>query len=209
MALYKFAGFWRRLVAYIIDNVIINIIFFILLMIIMVAFIVGAISADSRTWMADLMDPTKISSAVLAVLALYMVLSIAYFTYFHGIGGRTPGKMLLGLQVLFTDGTAINFGTAFLRSVGYLVSGIIFNIGFIWAAFDRRKQGWHDKIAGTVVIIRPQETDAAGLTIPEPAAALNLSPAAEKQTESADQTVIKPTISPDGENHGYEPQSKL
>jgi hypothetical protein len=126
---------------------------------------------------------------------------MAYFTYFHGMKGRTPGKMMLGLQVLSTDGTPITFGIAFLRSVGYLVSSALLNIGFIWAAFDGKKQGWHDKIAGTVVIIRPQENEAAGLTIPEPAATLNIPPTVEKQAEeNTSATVIPPIIPAEGEN---------
>jgi uncharacterized RDD family membrane protein YckC len=185
MAVYKFAGFWRRFVAYTIDNIIINIIFFILTIIITAAFIFGSLSGNSRSWITDLTDPARITSMALLVGAVYIVLSIAYFTYFHGINGRTPGKMLLGLQVLAVDGKPINFGTAFLRAVGYLVSSLLFTIplGFIWVAFDKRKQGWHDKIAGTVVIIRSDDNEAAGLSIletPNP-----IGRAEEKQGEPA------------------------
>jgi uncharacterized RDD family membrane protein YckC len=97
---------------------------------------------------------------------LYFVTILFYFTYFHGTTGRTPGKMLLGLQVVSADGTMITFGTAFLRTVGYFIS-FIYLLGFIWAAFDKRKQGWHDKIAGTVVIIREPQNNTAGISIPE------------------------------------------
>ncbi len=99
-------------------------------------------------------------------------MTIAYFTYFHGTTGRTPGKMLLGLQVISADGTSISFGIAFLRAVGYLVSGALFNLGFIWAAFDKKKQGWHDKMADTVVIIKEQENQSAGISIPDQPAIL-------------------------------------
>ncbi|MEI6610458.1 MAG: RDD family protein, partial [Deltaproteobacteria bacterium] len=89
----------------------------------------------------------------------------------HGTTGRTPGKMLLGLQVYCADGTEVSFGIAFLRAVGYLVSSLLLTIplGFIWAAFDKKKQSWHDKIAGTVVIIKEQENESAGLSISDPA----------------------------------------
>lgn len=177
MAVYRYAGFWRRLVAYTVDNIILNIVFIVLTVIVTTAFVLGSMSANSRAWVADLTDPARINLLLLPVTALYMVMSIAYFTYFHGIKGRTPGKMLMGLEVLSTNGTPIGFGIAFLRSVGYLVSSI-FYIGFIWAAFDKRKQGWHDKIAGTVVIIRPDEGESAGLTI---------RPTAEKQSDTASQ----------------------
>jgi uncharacterized RDD family membrane protein YckC len=201
MVVYKYAGFWRRLVAYIIDNVIINIAFFILLIIAVTSLVLGSMSSNSRTWVADLVDPLRLSFTILIVFVFYFVLMMAYFTYFHGMKGRTPGKMMLGLQVLSTDGTPITFGIAFLRSVGYLVSSALLNIGFIWAAFDGKKQGWHDKIAGTVVIIRPQENEAAGLTIPEPAATLNIPPTVEKQAEeNTSATVIPPIIPAEGEN---------
>jgi uncharacterized RDD family membrane protein YckC len=53
-----------------------------------------------------------------------------------------------------TDGTKPGFGRSFLRYVGYWVAWITLFIGFIWVAFDGRKQGWHDKIAGTLVVRR-------------------------------------------------------
>jgi uncharacterized RDD family membrane protein YckC len=63
--------------------------------------------------------------------------------------------MLLGLRVAReSDGSAPGLGRSFLRYIGYFVSGLALGIGFLWVAFDSRKQGWHDKIAGTVVIRR-------------------------------------------------------
>jgi uncharacterized RDD family membrane protein YckC len=172
MTIYKFAGFWRRLIAYLIDSTIITIVFFVLFMIAMMAFLFGSMSGNSSEWLADLMDPTRASSILIFTWIFYAAMTIAYFTYFHGTTGRTPGKMLLGLQVLSADGTPISFGIAFLRAVGYLVSGALFNIGFIWAAFDKRKQGWHDKIADTVVIIKEQENQSAGISISDQSAVL-------------------------------------
>jgi uncharacterized RDD family membrane protein YckC len=208
MAVYKFAGFWRRFVAYTIDNIIINIIFFIFAVIITIAFVLGSMSANNLAWIADVTDLSRITPITLLIAAFYIILSVAYFTYFHGIKGRTPGKMLVGLQVLSVDGTPIGFGTAFLRSVGYLVSSLLFTIplGFIWVAFDKRKQGWHDKIAGTVVIIRPDENDAAGLTIPEPQTISPVPQAEEGQNENGPQAVVQPSESTVGENAGITDQ---
>ena len=75
-----------------------------------------------------------------------------YFTLFHGFGGQTPGKKLLGLRVVQSSGKPMTPGLAFLRWVGYIISQIPLCLGFIWIAFDGRKQGWHDKIAATCVI---------------------------------------------------------
>jgi hypothetical protein len=50
-------------------------------------------------------------------------------------------------------------GIAFLRCVGYLISGPVLCLGFLWIAFDGKKQGWHDKIAATLVIRERGESD--------------------------------------------------
>jgi uncharacterized RDD family membrane protein YckC len=207
MAVYKFAGFWRRLISITIDCFIINVIFTTLLTVVSIALFAGAMSGSGRAWVADLLNPGIWSFSFLMASGFYLALYLFYFTYFHGAGGRTPGKMMLGLQVLSTDGMPITFGIAFLRSVGYLVSGI-FCLGFIWAAFDRRKQGWHDKIAQTVVIIRPGENYAVGLTIPAPGLAPIAEGTGEKQNEAngepATQSIIPEDIIPGG-NAGHEP----
>lgn len=61
--------------------------------------------------------------------------------------------MPFNMQVVsVADGKKIDVVRGLLRYVGYIISAIPFLLGFIWAAFDSRKQGWHDKIAATVVI---------------------------------------------------------
>lgn len=167
MTTYKFAGFWRRFVAYMIDGFIIGIVFIILMIVAGVAYFAGAMSGDSQAWMAQLTNAERIAALTGWVWLFSILMNIGYFTYFHGSTGRTPGKMLLGLQVVSVDGTPISFGSAFLRSVGYLVSSLVFCLGYIWIAFDKKKQGWHDKIAGTVVIIREPQGSASGISIPD------------------------------------------
>lgn len=167
MTTYKFAGFWRRFVAYMIDGFIISVVFFILMIVAAVAYFAGAMSGDGGAIMAKIADPAQMASFTLWMWVFSILMNMAYFTYFHGSTGRTPGKMLMGLQVISVDGTPITFGIAFLRSVGYLVSSVVFCLGFIWIAFDKKKQGWHDKIAGTVVIIREPQGSAAGISIPD------------------------------------------
>lgn len=169
MTFYKYAGFWRRLIAYTIDGFIISIIFVVLGFIAGIAFFSGMISSGSDAWMAQINDPAKMLSVTLSIWFFSTVINIAYFTYFHGSTGRTPGKMLLGLQVLSVDGNPISFGIAFLRSVGYLISSAVFCLGYIWIGFDSKKQGWHDKIAGTIVIARENIDQSAGISIADKA----------------------------------------
>lgn len=67
--------------------------------------------------------------------------------------GATPGKIALGLKIVdAASGEPPGLGRLALRFLGYFVSAFPLVLGFLWAAFDRRKQGWHDKIARTIVI---------------------------------------------------------
>jgi hypothetical protein len=71
---------------------------------------------------------------------------------FWATSGQTPGKMALGIKVIGTDGAPVGWGKALLRYVGYIISGLVLALGFIWIAFDSKRQGWHDKIAKTYVV---------------------------------------------------------
>ncbi len=165
MTFYKYAGFWRRFIAYMIDGIIISIVLFILALIGGIAFFAGTKSNGNNAWISEMSNPEQMLSLTLWFWIFSTLVNIAYFTYFHGTTGKTPGKMLLGLQVVSIEGNHISFGTAFLRSVGYLVSSLIFCLGYIWIMFDNKKQGWHDKIAGTVVIIRENADPSSGIFI--------------------------------------------
>ena len=63
----------------------------------------------------------------------------------------------MDLQVMQASGDAMTPGVAFLRWVGYLVSLLFFGLGYFWVIVDPRKQGWHDKIAATVVIRKKEK----------------------------------------------------
>ena len=61
--------------------------------------------------------------------------------------------MAVGVQVVKQDGEIPRIGTALLREViGKFISWIVLLIGYIWVAFNKDKQGWHDKIASTYVV---------------------------------------------------------
>jgi uncharacterized RDD family membrane protein YckC len=82
------------------------------------------------------------------------LLSIAYFTFFEGgSSGQTVGKRMLGIRVIdFSSGGPIGYGRALLRSIGRILSEIPCLLGYFWMLWDKEKQTWHDKIAGTVVV---------------------------------------------------------
>jgi len=66
--------------------------------------------------------------------------------------GQTPGKMVFGIRVIKTDGSAFTFTDALMRYVGYLINWAALGIGWFWAFFDENRQGWHDKLARTYVV---------------------------------------------------------
>jgi uncharacterized RDD family membrane protein YckC len=71
--------------------------------------------------------------------------------------GATPGKLAVGVKIVDAQtGHPPTTARLVIRLFSYIVSALPLYFGFLWVAVDRRKQGWHDKIAGTVVV---QETD--------------------------------------------------
>jgi len=75
--------------------------------------------------------------------------------------GATPGKRAMGLMIVDArTGGRPSFARLVLRYVGYLVSALPLLLGFFWALWDPRRQCWHDKLGGTVVVVRP--STAAG-----------------------------------------------
>jgi len=142
----RYSGFWRRVMAFLIDMVIL---YFISLVLFFIGFMVLHTGSVSRFPGVSL---TEMGSFVILYCIVTLLVYMLYFTYFHGIAGQTPGKMILGLLVVQTTGEKMTPGIAFLRWVGYIISSLFLYLGFIWIAFDGKKQGWHDKIAGTVVI---------------------------------------------------------
>jgi uncharacterized RDD family membrane protein YckC len=85
---------------------------------------------------------------------LSILFQAAYLTYFWSAAGKgqTLGSRALNIRVVKTDGSYLDYGGAFLRYIGFVISCAVFFIGVIWAAFDAQKQGWHDKIASTYVV---------------------------------------------------------
>ena len=80
------------------------------------------------------------------------LVSILYFIAFWARSGQTVGMGVIGIKVVTADGKPLTIGKAFLRYIGYFVSAVVFAIGFLWINFDRMRQGWHDKFAGTYVV---------------------------------------------------------
>jgi uncharacterized RDD family membrane protein YckC len=150
----KFASHGARLVAYLLDGLIVGAIY-LAIFFVAAAIFVGTVSPR------DFDDgvPRGAAAAWLVVFGiiflLTFVLVFAYFPFFWARSGQTPGMRPFGLYVVRdSDGGKISSGQAILRLLGMWVSTIVIYIGFIWIFIDPRRRGWHDLIAGTVVIER-------------------------------------------------------
>ena len=84
---------------------------------------------------------------------LGFVIGVIYQWYFlTQQNGQTPGKRIMGICVIKVNGAPLQAADVIVRYIGYYVNSIVFGIGWIWALFDKDKQGWHDKLAGTYVV---------------------------------------------------------
>jgi len=139
-----YAGFGPRLVAVIIDSL--------LLTALMIPFIIAIGIFMFRMQNGE---PSPLAWIVIGVSYVFIsLIGLLYQLIFIGKKGATPGKKFMKLRVTFPDGTyPIGIGKAFLRMIGYMISGMICYIGFLMVIFDKEQhRALHDKIAGTVVI---------------------------------------------------------
>jgi uncharacterized RDD family membrane protein YckC len=82
-----------------------------------------------------------------------VVVSLVYFTAFHGSTGRTPGDAALGIRVVDVDfGAPIGYPRAALRWVVSIASTLLLLVGFLWMLWDPRRQTWHDKAARSLPV---------------------------------------------------------
>lgn len=150
----EYAGFWRRFVAYIVDRVIIGVPFSIIILAVMVPSIISL--CNNSLSPEDL--PLTIVTFILGWLWLIVVAVIAHVLYFALFESSrlqaTPGKLLIGIVVTDMQGQRVSFLRALGRNLGKILSHIIFNIGFIMAAFTIRKQALHDILAECLVVMK-------------------------------------------------------
>ena len=144
-------GFWKRAVAITIDLVFLDVSTKISLLPLKRSIDLGdMIPAD--LFSMDTFQAKVFLLYVVLYLFVGLILSLVYFTYFHSATGQSIGKGLLKIKAIQTSGEPLNFKIAFIRWGGYFISGLAMYLGFLWVLFDKNKQGWHDKIAGTYVV---------------------------------------------------------
>lgn len=143
----RYGGFWRRVVAFIIDGLLIGAV--------MMPFGLGLTLAHMGAMMNGEVTPDMLTSLMMTTIfawCIRMVVSWAYAAGFESSRWQaTPGKMLLGLKVTDLEGRRITFLRATGRVAGKWVSGLLLGMGYVLVAFTDRKQGLHDLMARTLV----------------------------------------------------------
>jgi uncharacterized RDD family membrane protein YckC len=134
---FEYVGFWIRVAASLIDTVLVS-----FLLVPIASLLLGrGLSFDAG---ADLSFSALLLNCILPAIAV---------VWFWLARQATPGKMVFGARIVDAEtGGRLSTGQSIGRYLGYYVSLVGLGLGFLWVGLDARKQGWHDKLAGTVVV---------------------------------------------------------
>ena len=145
----RYVGFWARAFAFLIDNV---------AGAVLTTPFLGAFLTIDIDRLADPVYLNELQIKIYLALVLMAVLIIALWKYF----AATPGKLLIKAYIVNASDlhTASNI-QLLIRALGYIPSFFIFGLGFVWIGLDQRKQGWHDKMARTLVVHQKPIADDA------------------------------------------------
>ena len=141
------AGFWVRFAAFAIDLSVLGV--FSVLLLLLTGFLILGMGIG--------MSGFDFSSPPFSLFSLYQAAELtataAYFTILHSEKGQTIGKNLVGLEVCTLDGEPLGYGQALIRFLAYGLSWFFFGLGFLWIGVNPGKRGWHDLLAGTMVVV--------------------------------------------------------
>ena len=143
----RYAGFWRRYLAVLIDAILLAIVNFILQM---------AILLPSMSMLSS-GDPANLGSNIAVIVLLYGIQIATGFTYETVLickYGSTLGKTVCGLEVVTAEGRPLSYGLSVGRYFAKLLSVLTLFIGYIIAAFDEEKRSLHDRICNTRVVMK-------------------------------------------------------
>ena len=151
----QYAGFLRRLLAILLDLLLIG-----LLTSVVLAMTFGT------DYVRNMDQAASLASIDWRATAVDQALSAIWFIGFWVWWMATPGKQLFDCCIVDADTLqAPRLSRLLLRYLGYLVSSLPLGLGFVWILFDSRGQGWHDKMANTVVILQDESLSDQGLVI--------------------------------------------
>jgi uncharacterized RDD family membrane protein YckC len=146
----RYAGFWIRAVAKLIDSLIVGV----PTMLIYFLFVFGMGGQMAPTGAANASSIAAMLGLQFGIQAIAIAISAAYTIYFVSKRAATPGKMAVGLKIINADGTTVSTGKATGRYFAEMLSGLTCYIGYIIAGFDDQKRSLHDHICSTRVVYK-------------------------------------------------------
>lgn len=132
-----YAGFWRRLLAIILDGIVVSI---------PANIFAASLGASLAITGGGIHYRSGGSGLQTLFFIAYEALLITYWN------GQTIGKKAMGIRVVARGGQPVSIGMAFARSAMKIVSGAALLLGYLWMLWDPNKQTWHDKVANTYVV---------------------------------------------------------
>lgn len=140
------ATFLNRLIAWIIDHIIVVVLSFLFVA------IVGLISRVIGQTTGGLPEPFALLLSQTLILPV-ILLPFLYYGYFWSTKAQSIGMGMMNIKVIKKNRENLSFLMAGLRgTVGYWISGFIVGIGYLWALFDAQQEAWHDKLFSTTVL---------------------------------------------------------
>lgn len=152
MEIDSYAGFWKRLMAAILD------VLFVVVIGGPVSIILGLLLGAATGTIAGMQDnnaflPAFLSAVVFFIVGIFLLLRFLYFAIMESSSHQaTFGKKLIGIKVTDMYGRRISFWRAALRNLAKLLSSMVYYLGYLMIGFTRKKQGLHDLIAGCLVV---------------------------------------------------------
>ena len=151
----KYAGFWLRFVAYIIDDIVLGLAGFLVSLPFIGGIVFSALGISENPDAAENIAAGVIGiiGSIMGLILVIIVMGWLYFALLESSKNQaTLGKMALGLKVTDMDGGRVSFGRATGRYFGKIISGMIIYIGYIMAGFTEKKQALHDMMASCLVV---------------------------------------------------------
>lgn len=152
----RYVGFWLRTLSLFVDSVVLSVL--------TIALIATYFQLDLDLGLGDGLTPaerferTWIGAMVAFQLLPWCLLAVSWWWF-----ASSPLKLVLGIRIVDAATFARpTFLQTLLRLLGFIASALCAGIGFLWVAYDARKQGWHDKLAKTVVIYRRARPEKPG-----------------------------------------------
>lgn len=138
------ASFWWRVAGFAVDNLVV------VLVLVVFNVILGTRPASSLS-----------DGETMVVSLINILFQVAYWWFWNSLGW-SPGKRVVGLRIVDDQGEPPGAERGFRRTVISLLSGMLLFAGYLWALWDGRNQTWHDKLAGTFVVVAPRDESRTG-----------------------------------------------